>query len=146
MQIPVKRFDKTIPLPLYNKRAACFDFKCRETVTIPPHEIKSIPQNIALQIPDGYTLLLFSRSSIPIRKGLMLANGVGVSDPYRDGDNDEHIAYFFNVTDKPVTIEAGDRIVQGMIVKTGQIEWSEVDVLDSARNAKRRNKIDKVSA
>lgn len=111
-------------------------------MVIPPHEIKSIPQNIALQVPDGHVLLLVSRSSTPIRRGLILANGVGVSDPYRDGDDDEQIAYFLNVTDGPVTVVAGDRIVQGMIVKTEQVEWLEVDVLDSKRNDRK----DKVGA
>jgi dUTP pyrophosphatase len=134
MKITVKRFDKTIPLPIYNRRAACFDLKCRETVVISPHEVKPIRQNVAMQVPDGHALLLFSRSSTPITKGLILANGVGVSDPYRDGDNDEQIAYFLNVTDKPVMVEAGDRLVQGMIIKSEAVEWSELDILNSNRN------------
>ena len=134
MKIIVKRFDKTIPLPIYNRRAACFDLMCCETVVIYPHEVRPIRQNVAIQVPDGYALLLFSRSSTPIMKGLILANGVGVSDPYRDGDNDEQIAYFLNVTDKPVIVEAGDRLVQGMIIKSEAVEWSELDALNSTRN------------
>lgn len=134
MKIKIKRFDKNIPLPVYNSRAACFDLKCRETVVIPPHEVRPIRQNVAIQVPDGYALLLFSRSSTPILKGLILANGVGVSDPYRDGDNDEQIAYFLNVTDKPVNVGSGDRLVQGMIIKSEAVEWSESDALDSNRN------------
>jgi dUTP pyrophosphatase len=130
MQIPIKRFDKTYPLPSNNKGAACFDFICRETVTIPPHEIKAIAQNVALQVPDGYALLLFSRSSTPLRKGLMLANGVGVVDPFYSGDKDENLAFFLNVTDKPVTVEAGDKVVQGMIIKTEVVDWVEVESLN----------------
>jgi dUTP pyrophosphatase len=132
MQIPVKRFDKAFPLPDYEKGAACFDLICRETVVIPPHEIKSVAQNIALQVPDGHALLVFSRSSTPMRKGLMLANGVGVIDPFYCGDNDENLAFFLNFTDSPVTVEAGDKIVQGMIMRTEPVEWSEVDAFNDA--------------
>jgi dUTP pyrophosphatase len=127
MNIKIKRFDKSFPLPSGDDGAVCFDLVCRETVTIPPHEIKSIRQNVALKVPHGYALLLFSRSSTPLRKGLMLANGVGVVDPFYCGDEDENLAFFLNVTNKPVTVEAGDRVVQGMIVKSEPIKWDEVD-------------------
>lgn len=129
MNIRIKRFDKSFQLPKPEKNAACFDFVCRETVIIPPHQIKAVPQNVALQVPDGYALLLFSRSSTPLRKGLMLANGVGVVDPFYSGDDDENLAFFLNVTDEPVTIEAGDKVVQGMIIKTEAVTWDEVDTM-----------------
>lgn len=131
MHIPVKRFDISFPLPTGTAGAACFDLFCRETVTIQPKEIKAVPQNIALKVPDGHVLLLFSRSSTPLRKGLMMANSVGVVDPFYCGDNDENLAFLYNFTDKAVTVEAGDRIVQGMIVKTEPVEWDEVASMQS---------------
>lgn len=127
MDITVKRFDKNFPLPKPDDRAACFDLFCRQTVTIPPHQIKSVPQNAAIKVPDGYALLIFSRSSTPLRKGLMVANSVAVIDPFYCGNNDECLAFMYNFTDKPVTVEAGDRIVQGMIIKHEIISWQEVD-------------------
>lgn len=126
MELPIKRFDKKQPLPTPNGRAACFDFFCRETVTIPPGKMKPVPQNVAVQIPDGYAMLIFPRSSTALRKGLMLTNGVGVTDPFYCGDDDENLAFFLNVTDKPVTVEAGDRVVQGMIIKTESVTWKEM--------------------
>lgn len=130
MNIPIKRFNKDIPLPAADPGAACFDLFCREDVTIPPHTIKAVPQNIALKVPDGHALLLFSRSSTPLRKGLMMANSVGVVDPFYCGDNDENLAFLYNFTDQPVTVEAGDRIVQGMIIKTESITWQEVESMN----------------
>lgn len=131
MHIPVKRFDTSLPLPTGTAGAACFDLFCRETVTIQPKEIKAVPQNIALKVPDGHVLLLFSRSSTPLRKGLMMANSVGVVDPFYCGDNDENLAFLYNFTDNAVTVEAGDRIVQGMIIKTQPVEWDEVASMQS---------------
>lgn len=130
MNIPIKRFDTTLPLPSGTNGAACFDLTCRETVTIPAKTIKPVPQNIALKVPDGHALLLFSRSSTPLRKGLMMANGVGVVDPFYCGDDDENLAFLYNFTDDTITVEKGDRIVQGMIIKTEPIEWQEVESME----------------
>jgi dUTP pyrophosphatase len=127
MNVKIKRFDKTFPLPTGTDGAACFDLICRETVTIPPHQIKAIRQNIALKVPDGHALLLFARSSTALRKGLMLSNSVGVVDPFYCGDDDENLAFMLNFTDTPVTVETGDRIVQGMIIKTEPVTWNEVE-------------------
>ena len=132
MNIDIKRFDKNHPLPTPTEGAACFDMFCRETVTIPPHEIKAIAQNFALKVPDGHALLLFTRSSTALRKGLMLANSVGVIDPFYKGDDDENLAFLLNFTDKPVTVEAGDRVVQGMIIKVQEAVWNEVESLNDA--------------
>lgn len=130
MNIPIKRFDDSLPLPSGTNGAACFDLTCRETVTIPPKTIKPIPQNIALKVPDSHALLLFSRSSTPLRKGLMMANSVGVVDPFYHGDSDENLAFVYNFTDTPVIVEKGDRIVQGMIIKTEPVQWQEVSSME----------------
>lgn len=131
MEVVVKRFDYGFALPAPTEGAACFDFVCRETVTIEPHQIKAVAQNVAIRVPDGYALLMFSRSSTPLRTGLMLANGVGVIDPFYDGDNDENLAFLHNITDVPVTVKAGDKIVQGMIIKTEPVTWNEVASMNS---------------
>lgn len=132
MNIRIKRFDKNFPLPPHKPGAGGIDFICRETVTIPPHSIKPVPQNIAVKVPDGYVMLLFNRSSTAMRTGLMLSNGVGILDPFYCGDQDELLAFMHNITDKPVTVEAGDRIVQGMFLKPEQVAWQEVDTMDDA--------------
>jgi dUTP pyrophosphatase len=129
MNVPIKRFDKEFPLPHQKDGAACFDLICSTTVTIPPREMKAVHLNVAMKIPEGYALLLFSRSSTPLRTGLMMANGVGVIDPFYSGDKDEQLAFFLNVTDKPVVVEVGDKIVQGMFVKTEAVSWQEVDAM-----------------
>lgn len=127
MQIPIKRFDKDYPLPSPTPRAAAFDFVCRETVVIPPRQIKAVAQNVAMQVPDGHVLYVFSRSSTPHKRGLMMANGVGVVDPFYDGDNDEILIFLMNITDEPVTVTAGDRLAQGIIMKPEVVSWDETD-------------------
>jgi dUTP pyrophosphatase len=62
-------------------------------------------------------LFLYNRSSNPLKKFLLLANGVGVvdSDYYENPDNDGHIMFqFINFGLFATTIEKGDKIGQGI--------------------------------
>ena len=100
--------------------SAGYDFECAENITIPPHAIVLIPTGIKCQIDDGYYLQLALRSSTPKKKGLMLANGVGIidSDYYNNLDNEGHIMFqVYNFTDAEVNISKGERIGQGMFIK-----------------------------
>ncbi len=148
MNIRIKRFDKNFPLPKFQhpedqRPAAAVDFMCRQTVTIPPHAIKAVPQNIAVRVPDGHVLLVFPRSSTALRKGLLMANSVGVLDPFYCGDEDELYAFMYNMTEEPVTVEAGDRIVQGMFFKPAEITWNEVESMESTGHNGYQHKDDK---
>ena len=60
------------------------------------------------------------RSSTPKKKGLILANGIGIIDEdyYNNPDNEGHIMFqVYNITDNDVTIPAGERIGQGTFIK-----------------------------
>ena len=100
--------------------SAGYDFECAENTTIHPHAIVLIPTGIKCQIDDGYYLQLALRSSTPKKKGLMLANGIGIidSDYYNNPDNEGHIMFqVYNFTDTTVNIPKGERIGQGMFMK-----------------------------
>lgn len=129
MEIPVKRFDNGLPLPSSEHRAAGIDLVCREDVEIPPHQIKLVPLNIAVAIPENYFLLVTVRSSTPIRKGLIFANSIGIVDPFFCGDKDEVVAELLNFTDKPVSVKKGELLTQALLIKNETIEWKEVPVL-----------------
>mgnify|MGYP002896163858 FL=1 len=65
-------------------------------------------------------LILANRSSNPGKKGLILANSIGVvdSDYYENPDNDGHIMYaFFNFKAEDVEIKKGERIGQAIFQK-----------------------------
>lgn len=132
MNLHIKRFDNDLPLPVAKDRAAGFDLSCRKTITIAPHEIGVVPVNIAVQVPDGYLLLIASRSSTPLKKGVLLANGIGIIDPFFNGNNDEIIVQLLNYTDKPVRVEKGDVLTQAMLIKHEPVELTELASFDAA--------------
>ena len=100
--------------------AAGYDLKASKEITIEPSQIELVPTGVkAYMLPDE-VLYLFDRSSNPRKRGLILINSVGVIDHdyYNNPSNEGLImAQFKNITDEPVTIHKGDRIVQGVFAK-----------------------------
>jgi dUTP pyrophosphatase len=126
MNIKIKRFDKELPLPARaTDGAAAFDLTARESVVIEPGKVGYVPLNIAAETPEGYFLLLAARSGTH-KRGLMPVNGIGIIDPDYSGDEDEVRSAYYNFTDKPVVVEKGERIAQGVFVPIAAFEWEEV--------------------
>ena len=97
-----------------------YDFFNPEKVTIEPNEIKYVKTGVKAKMQDDEVLLLYNRSSNPKKKGLVIPNSVGVidSDYYNNPDNEGEMAFAFqNITDKPVTIEVGEKLGQGVFTK-----------------------------
>lgn len=126
MKVKIKLFDKSLPLPEYKTSgAAAMDLYAREEVQILPHQVLLVPLNIALQLPADYYVQISARSSLH-KKGLMLANGIGIGDSDYCGDGDEYLAALYNFSDKPVTVQRGERIVQMIVLKRERIEFEEL--------------------
>lgn len=92
------------------------DLSASENVVITGGEIVLVPTGYYLPLFNG-TLhntenlyyLLAARSSLAYKKGLILANGVGIIDSdYRD----EVKVMLYNSTNSEVTISRGERIAQ----------------------------------
>jgi dUTP pyrophosphatase len=127
MKITIKRFDKDLPLPKrQTEGAAAFDLTAREAVTIAPGAIGYVPLNVAVETPPDHFLLVAARSGTH-KKGIMMANGIGIIDPDYSGNEDEIRAVYYNFTASPVVIEKGERIAQGTFVKITHPEWDEAD-------------------
>lgn len=128
MNVDIRRIDTGLPLPPYSTSGAiAFDVITRETTVIEPKQIGLIPGNVIVKVPEGYALLLFPRSSMPRKKGLIFPHSAGLIDQDYHGDNDELMVQVQNITDAPVTVERGERIAQGVFVQIGKAQWNEVD-------------------
>jgi dUTP pyrophosphatase len=83
-------------------------------------------------VPDGHFLAVIARSSTPLRRGLIVANAVGVIDPDYCGPVDEVKIQVLNITTDTVRVQRGDRIAQGLVLAAPRIEWEEVTEVSAA--------------
>jgi dUTP pyrophosphatase len=128
MRLKIKRLDAGVGLPEpASARAAGFDLASAVDLEIPPRSIRLVGTGLVIAVPDGYFLGIFARSSTPLKRGLMVANGVGVIDPDYCGPSDEIKIQVLNFTDAPVQIKRGDRLAQGIVLQSPRIEWDEID-------------------
>ena len=132
MKINIKRIDPSLPLPRYETDGSVgFDLITREATAVPPNSFALVPGNVVVQLPRQHMLLVSSRSSTPRRTGLVVPHGIGVVDSDYRGPEDEVKVQVWNPTDNAITVERGDRIAQGIIVRTERAEWQEVDDVGS---------------
>lgn len=130
-RIKIKRFDKELPLPEYKTAgAAGFDLTARETIIIKPDTVNYVPLNIAVETPKNHFFILAVRSSTH-KLGLLPINGIGIGDSDFRGDEDEYKIPLLNYTKKPVRVERGMRIAQGIFVKFIRAKWHEVPKMKS---------------
>ncbi len=102
-----------------SKHSAGYDFFSLEEYTLHPKEVHLFQTGVKARMNKDEVLLLVVRSSIGIKKGLSLANQVGVidSDYYGNEKNDGHILIALrNESENDVTITKEERIAQGIFV------------------------------
>lgn len=126
LSVRIRRLDPTVTLPAYQTPgAAGFDLAASADVTIPPGTIALVPTGLVIQVPPGHFLGIFARSSTPLKRGLMVANGVGVIDEDYCGPADEVKIQVLNFTANPVDVKRGDRIAQGLFLPVTRVAWKE---------------------
>lgn len=118
------------------KASAGYDFACAEDTVIPsyfkllfdkitnkseePMKPTLVKTGIKSYMGEDEVLFLYNRSSNPGKKGLVMANSVGVidSDYYNNPDNEGHIMFaFYNFYPFDITIKKGEKIGQGVFQK-----------------------------
>ncbi len=106
------------------KNSAGYDIEAAEDCIVPAFKLGQKPTlvktGLKAYMGSDEVLILANRSSNPGKKGLILANSIGVvdSDYYENPDNDGHIMFaFYNFKDEDIHIKKGERIGQGIFQK-----------------------------
>lgn len=113
-------YDEAIALP---KRAtagsAGYDFVSPISFTLNPGEEIIIPTGVRCRIDESWMLGIYPRSGLGFKYRVRLNNTVGIIDSdYFFAENEGHIMIKLT-TDKPITVNAGDRIAQGIFTEYG---------------------------
>ena len=123
----VSGFDKAI-IPARKTTGSCgYDIHIYSATptTIKPHESKVFCTGIKAYMPSDEFLAIYIRSSIGIKKNLMLKNSVCIIDEdfYNNKENEGHIIIaLYNYGDEPVTLEPFERVAQGVFQKYGVVD------------------------
>lgn len=111
------------------KYSAGYDVEAAEDVIVPAFKPGQAPTliktGIKAYMPEDEYLMLCNRSSNPKKKGLVLANSIGIvdGDYYGNPDNDGHIMFaFYNVKAEDVEIKKGDCIGQAIFQKFAVVD------------------------
>ena len=153
MELKVRKLYRDAELPKYGTDgAACFDLQAyaageitkADAVVLNKHGISAhveihpgasmeFSTGLAFEIPEGFALMIYSRSGHGFRHGLRLANCVGIIDSDYRG---EVVVSLRNDGARPYCVNAGDRIAQAMLVPAPRFSFVEVDELsETARGA-----------
>lgn len=130
MRLKIRRLDPTVSLPTYGTdESAGFDLAAAHDVRVAPGQIALVRTGLVIEVPTGHFLGIFARSSTPLKRGLMVANGVGVIDPDYSGPDDEVMVQLLNFTSTEVQVKRGDRLAQAVVLPAPRVSWQEVTEL-----------------
>ena len=112
--------------------SAGYDLFCAEDTIISPHSIALIPTGVKCYLWEGSWLMIALRSSTPKKKGLILANGIGVIDSdYVDNSKNEGQIFVqvYNLTDNEVLVEKNECIAQGLVMPMNKLDIDNVKLV-----------------
>lgn len=142
IKLKFKKLTDTATIPTQAHKGDCFDLFSDEDIIINSFEAKIIHINIAFDIPEGYRIKVFSRSSLPLKKQIIVSNAVAIIDTgYKDGvglichsipDVGENELLINNT----IEIRKGDKIAQFQLEKIVDFELEEVEELDMSNDRK----------
>ncbi len=114
--------------------AAGYDLRAdiAEKTVLAPGGIFAVPTGVCIELPSkNLVAVVCARSGLAIKKGITLANGVGIIDSDYRG---EIKVGLINLGKEPFEIAPGDRIAQLLIMP---VETPEFTVVDSISETER---------
>lgn len=132
----IKKINPNATIPTYATAGsagldlyACID----EPVTIEPNKSHLFGTGLAIALPNNeYVALIYARSGLSVKHGLIPKNCVGVIDSDYRG---ELCVCLQNTSDKPYTVAPNDRIAQMVISFSPRLNIVEADSLDTTDRA-----------
>ena len=128
--VRVKKLHASARLPEYaTDGSGCFDL-----FALNGSELYSgsgvIDTGLAMEIPEGWVMQIFSRSGHGFKNDVRLSNCVGIIDADYRGPVKVKLR-----SDAPsfFRVEAGDRVAQGMLVEVERVSFNEVSELSETK-------------
>lgn len=118
--------DEGAYLPEKAHRAdAGYDLRTPKKVVIRRHESVCIDTGVHMQIPDGWYGQLFSKSGLNVKHDIVSLGGTVDS-----GFTGSIVVKLYNLGEEDYVFEAGDKIVQIVLMPCGNFYMTQVDELE----------------
>lgn len=147
MKVKIKKLHPYATIPTYaTAGAACFDLHATGIQDATPEELEILKKHdahqraavfsskaavfntgIAVEVPDGHVMLVFSRSGHGFKHDVRLSNCVGVIDSDYRGE----VMVKLRSDSGMLDVAQGDRIAQAMIIPIQQVEFDVVEELST---------------
>ena len=126
----IKRLHPDAKTPVYaTPGSACFDLfvtpELTEEVVLTQDTPLIIGTGLAVEVPPGYVMEVFSRSGHGFKYDVLLANGTGIIDSDYRGE----LVLKLAADGAPFTVKPNERIAQGRIVPAPRTEFYEIEEL-----------------
>lgn len=135
MNLKTKKINSLSKLPEQAHKGDMFDLFANEDIVLNSFESKIVKLGLAFDIPKGYRIKIFSRSSLPIKKQVIVSNGVGIVDEQYKNQiglicHTLPKNFFGFLINNKVEIKRGDKIAQMQLEKIKDFQIEEVEELD----------------
>ncbi len=128
MELKVKKLHPDAQLPEYaTDGSGCFDIRTIEQGAVLPDRDRTFRTGLAVEIPEGHVMLIFSRSGHGFKNDTRLSNCVGVIDS--DYRGQIQVKLRCDSEYGGILVDAGDRIAQAIILPFPRVSFVEVDEL-----------------
>ena len=137
VKILVKKFDKSIKLPVYKTFGSSgMDLMAytKNKIIIKPGTTAMIPTGIAVAIPKNYEIQIRPRSGLAAKKSVTVLNTPGTIDSDYRG---EIKIILINLSKKSFLVKSGDRIAQMIICPLLKGKLKEVNKLPISKRGKK---------
>ena len=128
MDLKIKKLNSEAKLPTkHHESDAGLDFYCVEEVVVKSGEQAVVKTGVSIEVPFGYTGLIWDKSGISIKHGIKTLGGV-IDSGYRG----EILIGVINHSKEDYIFEKGNKIAQMLIQKIEDVNIKEVEELSVA--------------
>lgn len=136
MKLQLKKLFPDVITPTYaTDGSGAFDIYAytpqAEWTAVLPNQAVTFDTGLTMKIPDGFGLMILSRSGHGFKNNVRLSNCVGLIDSDYVGEIKVKLRGDGN--DAKLIVRHGDRIAQGVLVALPRVKFEEVDELPTTQ-------------
>lgn len=130
IKLKIKKLVPEAVVPTYGTEgAACFDLYAVNGEVLREDSSVLVKTGLAVEVPEGHVMLVFSRSGQGFNHGIRLSNCVGVIDSDYRGEICTKLHKDPSFPQTKYVVKPGDRVAQALILPVNQVSFEVAEQL-----------------